>query len=57
MFKPLARLLGNKQNNNNKTQKTNQNPTNQSNKTEWRVKTTMIVKIDFPAEIKNSEQH
>lgn len=56
MFKPLARLLGNKQNNNNKTQKTNQNPTNQSNKTEQRVKTT-IVKIDFPAEIKNSEQH
>lgn len=57
MFKPLARLLGNKQNNNNKTQKTNQNPTNQSNKTERRVKTTMIAKIDFPAEIKNSEQH
>lgn len=57
MFKPLARVLGNKQNNN-KTQKIQPEPNQPTKKTpEGRVKTAMIVKVDLPVEIKNSEQH
>lgn len=54
MFKPLARLLGNKQND--KTQKKPQpkpnQPTNEPTKTEGRVKPAMIVKIDFQPKLR-----
>lgn len=54
MFNPLTK--GIREQAKQKQQNPKQQPKpNQTNKTEGKMKTAMIVKVDFPVEIKNSE--